>query len=126
MNDNFLLSSELQHITTTELNPISFPGYYFMQDTYVYFKLILASNGYYQVSYSWDRVNLLDYAGNFTSQALSILAFVSFLMAGINRHAQNNNLINRLYGETSSSDHRTFSAQNETVAAPYANAVFKH
>ena len=84
------------------------------------------SGGYYQVSYSWDRVNLLAFAGNFTSQALSILAFVSFLMAGINGHARNNNLIKKLYGETSTSMHKTFSAQDETVAAPYANAVFEH
>ena len=78
------------------------------------------------MSHSWDRVNLLDFAGNFTSQALSILAFFSFFMAGINTHAQNNNLIKKLYGETSSTNHRTFSAQGETVAAPYASAVFEH
>ena len=86
----------------------------------------MASEDYHQVSYSWDRVNLLDFAGKFTSQALSILAFVSFLMAGINSHARDNNLIKKLYGETSTSLHRTFSARDETVATPYANAAFEH
>ena len=46
-------------------------------------------------------------------------------MAGINRHAQNNNLISKLYGETSSNTHRTFSAQDGTVAAPFAKGVFE-
>ena len=82
-------------------------------------------NSYKQVNYSWSRVSLLDFSGNFTSQALSILAFVSFLMAGINRHAQNNNLISKLYGETSSNTHKTFSAQDAAVAAPFAKGVFE-
>ena len=86
----------------------------------------MTSKDYYHIEYSWERVNLLDFAGNFTSQALSILAFVSFLMAGIQSHVQINNLINKLYGETSSSKHRNFSAQDETFAAPYANAIFMH
>ena len=77
------------------------------------------------MSYSWSRVSFLDFAGNFTSQALSILAFASFLMAGINNHAQNNNLISKLYGETNSNTHKIFSAQDATVAAPYAKSVFK-
>ena len=77
------------------------------------------------MSYSWDRVNLLDYAGNITSIALSVLTFVSFLMAGIQSHVQINNLINKLYGETSTFTHKTFSAQDETDAAPYASAVFE-
>ena len=123
------MPTDLQHITTTELSEIVYAGkdYYDSKATYkLSVWLNLSPTAYYQVSYSWDRANLLDFAGNFTSQALSVLAFVSFLMAGIQSHAQNNNLISKLYGETSSSKHRTFSAQDETVAAPYANAVFEH
>ena len=128
LRDNFFLFTDLQHLTTTYLSYPSRLGNNIVADTslFVSFQLNLTTDGYYQESYSWARVNLLDFAGNFTSQALSILAFVAFFMAGINRHAQNNNLIKKLYGETGSSKHRTFSAHDETVAAPFANAVFQH
>ena len=126
LSDNFFFFTDLQHITTTDLSPMRLmKNTAGATDTFAYIELAMTAGGYYQVSYSWARINLLDFSGNFTSQALSILAFVSFLMAGINSHAQNNNLIHKLYGETSSSTHRTFSAQDETLAAPYANAVFE-